>query len=320
MKLDAMVEKMKFDIGDSTLTKEDEWPRCVEKAVSDLTRVLPQQKVADFTTLFSVSTTFTTHAAVKATPVSIGYTYIKPSTVVVSLLTTTYVEGTDYSIDCITGYITPITAGAMVVNTTYTVTFDLIRTGIDISSIADGLLRIENVEYQAAQTPQSFNSYSRWGNFLTIGSADTKSQTTLAETKHIFVYYTAEQTPPTDSDDGSYPVFLDEVVMIGAEGYALQMLADKLNEKIDQLVKDADDLLGTGDDLIDTLNNGGSSVAPAYMNYAGMKAQIAAFCVQEAGRLRQEASDKYGQFWAVLRDKMQLAKSTSSVPVKQGNY
>jgi hypothetical protein len=316
MILADMITAMRMDVEDAVLS-DSEWSRCVTKAVNDLSRIHPLQKVYDFVTSYSISTTFTTGTPV-TTPVSLGHIYLSPNSVAVSTVAgVSKTEGVDYNINTVTGIITPLVGGTMVAGTTYNISYNMVKIGVDITSIVTTLMRIEQVEYPAGQIPQQFASYSRWGNYLTIESTSSSSQSTISEGKHIWVYYTAEHTPPT-TIVGSYEEFLDEAIMMGAEGYALQMKADKLSPTVATALVTAQGFITTGSPLIDTLNKGGASVAPNYASYAQVQSAIATAYSAESTRLRAEALDKRAGFWGILRDKLQLKTPSVINAVTQG--
>ena len=142
---------------------------------------------------------------------------------------TKYKLNTDYLMDYANGRICMTNAGDMIVATTYYASYDMAPTSIDISSIMPELLRIGKVLYPADKVPEQQVSFSIWENMLTIGSLRPGvSQTSLTDGEHIAIYYEAKQTPPTLVSSGSYPEFLDEIVLQGAGGFAVLMEALEL--------------------------------------------------------------------------------------------
>ncbi len=137
---------------------------------------------------------------------------------------TAFTMDTDYEVDYINGRIRLITGTTMAAATAYTVDYTKSKLGINIAAIIPELRRIVDVEYPANLVPQSFVSYSVWGNFLYIGSQrPTQSQEEMSDNKHIVIYYEAAQQPPSVVSPGSYPEALEEVVDLGAQAYALFM-------------------------------------------------------------------------------------------------
>ncbi len=139
---------------------------------------------------------------------------------------TKYKLGTDYEMDYANGRIRMVNGGSLVDGTTYYASYDKAQTSIDISSITPELLRISKVLYPADKVPEQQVSFGLWEDMLIIGSLRTgASQTSLTDGEHIAIYYEARQSPPSTYGPGSYPEFLDEVVLQGAGGFALLMEA-----------------------------------------------------------------------------------------------
>lgn len=228
-----MVSRMRTNLSDpdtdTSIWEEDELLNSISKAVADLSRLLPDEKIYDHTLVFTVTGESWT-AAAAGTWVSLANSMIKVETEVVTNVagTTTYTRDTDYTMDYAGGKITIISTGSLVALTAYKVAYTKLQIGLSIASIESELLKIKKVEYPVGQAPQSFYDAERNGSYLTLKSAVTASQSTLTAGKHVWVYYQAEQTAPTATAHGSYPRFLDEVVLIGAEAYSLFLLAVKL--------------------------------------------------------------------------------------------
>lgn len=143
-----------------------------------------------------------------------------------SLSGTLYVRDTDYYMDYANGRICFTSAGSMVVATTYYANYSKAQMSIDISDIMPQLIRIVGVIYPVDKIPQQQVAFTIWENMLTIGSPRPKvSQEAMADKEHLAIYYEARHAPPTYVGSGSYPEHLDQVVLIGAAGYALLMEA-----------------------------------------------------------------------------------------------
>jgi len=139
---------------------------------------------------------------------------------------TKYTLNTDYEMDYANGRIRMKNGGSLAASTIYYANYDRAPTSIDISSIMPKMIRVSKVLYPADNVPEQQVDFSIWENMLTIGSPrPTVSQEALSNEKHIAIYYEANQTPPTLVGPGSYPEFLDEVVLVGAAGHALLMEA-----------------------------------------------------------------------------------------------
>ena len=143
---------------------------------------------------------------------------------------TTYTRDTDYTIDYINGRIRFISGGDQVAGTAYLITYTKSRLGVDISSIIAEITRVQRVQYPSQIVPQQFVSFAITGDFLYIGSKQTnqsQEEMTTSKNDHLVIYYEKRHHPPGEGSPGSYPALLDEVVGIGAAGYALLILAQK---------------------------------------------------------------------------------------------
>lgn len=139
---------------------------------------------------------------------------------------TKYGLNTDYRMDYANGRISFMNAGSMVVNTTYYANYNRHDKSIDISNIIPELIRVTKVIYPVDKTPEQSVAFSIWENILTIGSPRTgTSQESLVDDKHLAIYYETKHAPPTEFGSGSYPENLDQIVMVGAAGYALMVEA-----------------------------------------------------------------------------------------------
>ena len=135
---------------------------------------------------------------------------------------TKYVKDTDYRMDYANGRIKLISGGSISENTTYYANYDRAQTAIDISTIIPELIRITKVLYPADKVPEQSVAFSIWENMLTLGSPRPGvSQEAMVDKEHIAIFYEARHAPPTDVSSGSYPEHLNQVVLIGAAGYAL---------------------------------------------------------------------------------------------------
>ena len=149
---------------------------------------------------------------------------IRPETEVVTNAagTTTYTRDTDYRMDYINGAIKFINGGSMAAATAYLIDYTKSKLGINISSIIPVVTRIQRVEYPVDFIPQQFVSFNITGDFLYIASKRAgQSQEELTNGEHIAIYYERKHMAPGDGSPGSYPDFMDEVITIGAAGYAL---------------------------------------------------------------------------------------------------
>mgnify|MGYP001558151698 CR=1 FL=1 len=153
---------------------------------------------------------------------------IKPETETVtsSPAGTTYTRDTHYTMDYANGAIKFINVTGMAAGTAYLIDYTKSKLGIDISSILPVVTRIQRVEYPIDQIPQQFATFNIFGDYMYIGSKQTgKSQEEMVDGDHVAIYYERKHVAPGELSIGSYPDFLDELVAIGAGGYALLMEA-----------------------------------------------------------------------------------------------
>lgn len=135
---------------------------------------------------------------------------------------TKYTLDTDYEMDWANGRIRLKSGSSMAAATTYYANYDKHNLMVDISPILTELTRVVKVVYPADKIPEQQVAFSIWENMLTIGSQRSgESQKALEDKEHLAIYYESRHTPPTYVGPGSYPEYLDQVVLIGAGGYAL---------------------------------------------------------------------------------------------------
>lgn len=247
-----MVERIRRELNDvdNEIWEEEDIKASIDRAVCDLTRVKPLEKMLDVTLDFDVEDE--SWVASHDTFVSLANGHIKAESETITDNTgdTTYTRDTDYTMDYLNGKIKALSTGSIVDTSTCKASYTKIQIGASISSIADELLRIEKVEYPAGNVPQQFVSFSVWGSYMTITSTH-ETQTTLSDGKHINIYYLAEHTAPTDMVAGSYPDFLDSAIISGAEAYALALRVLKLLDAAISDVSDADTPLAAGVSALD---------------------------------------------------------------------
>lgn len=229
MYLADMIQRIRILLSDEaeTLLSEPVVVNCIESAVSDLTRVYPLKKKYDVTLSWTITNeAITSHATVKTTAISLAHQMIKSTSEVVTNAagTVTYTRDTDYTMDYANGKITPISAGAMAINTAYLIDYTKMKIGFSIASIIDELIAPLQVEYPFGEVPQKTVSFERYYDYIVIGSSDSGSQATLSEYKHAVLYYTAEHTPPTSTAIATYPRYLDNAIIVGAESYIYEYL------------------------------------------------------------------------------------------------
>lgn len=134
-------------------------------------------------------------------------------------------RNTDFYIDYINGRIKAISGGGIIASDTVTISYTKSQLSIDLSSLPD-FIRVEQVEYPVGDIPQTIVTTNIWGSIVTV-EGDIEGQRSMAENKHIRVYYAAEHQPPNDFAPGSIPEFLENTVLLAASAYALYILAYK---------------------------------------------------------------------------------------------
>ena len=148
---------------------------------------------------------------------------IKPA----SDTTSVGVRNTDYYIDYAEGRVKAISGGLLAANTAYTINYTKSQIAIDLSSLTD-FIRVHQIEYPVGDIPQSFVQGDVFANKLFItGMGESQSQSSMAEDKHIRVYYDAVHIAPSDYVPGTAPAFLDSTIALLAGAYALLIYALK---------------------------------------------------------------------------------------------
>jgi hypothetical protein len=323
MYLDDMIEEMQSHLGNDNDLTDEILESCIKRAVKDLSRSIPRRLLQEYELSFDVTDEDWTTGSTLTTAVTLANTNIKPASYKVESTdgATTYVDGTDYTINCVTGVITPIAAaldGTLEASTEYHISYSKLKIGLDISDIIADVMEIKMVEYPAGNTPQEFVSHQLWGSYLYLLSPKTGSQIQLSAGKRIVVYYDAEHTMNTDSSDGTWPSYLDDVVMLGAEGYALEAKSRLYTVAAGTVMGNGQAYLDTGEPKIDALNKGGASVGPTYGQYAQIASAMGATYNDSANRSLQESVNKLNLFWSILKDKSQVKAQNVLTPTQQG--
>ena len=99
---------------------------------------------------------------------------------------------------------------------------------IDLSDYinADGgmeeIIRINSVEYPTGRVPQCFVSWQLFSNMLMItGLAESEGQNGLSAGETLRIYYDSPHVVADDDEPGSYPVFLENTIILAGGAYAL---------------------------------------------------------------------------------------------------
>ena len=202
--------------------------RCNDQVTADISRLAPRERIYDYTHREQITDEeFTTHATVLATAVTLTNKPIKYGSEVVTNTagTTTYTRDTDYTMDYANGIITPLAAGTLVVNTTYEIDYKREPLAVNLASLTT-LLQVITVIVEGS-SPQVVSSFYQEGDVLWLTTKDKSTQHGLADKQHVYIYYNAQHTAPTDSVDGTFARFFDDVCIKGMVAYALRQKAQE---------------------------------------------------------------------------------------------
>jgi len=215
MLLNEMIGKIRVELQDkdTALFDEDDVNRAIDKAVLAMSRLLPNRKILetrltrdidDETLTISSNTGTLTYKPVKANSLAI------PSKT----------EDTDFEVNLLTGVVTEIGSG--LADTDYTVDYELDPGKLDISSILEDYIKIEQVEYPVGDNPPTIVTFDILGDFLCL-----RGETNFTDDDKLRIIYLDKWTAPTLSAEGTYQPHLDGVVIVGSAGYALLFKAEK---------------------------------------------------------------------------------------------
>lgn len=194
----------------------------INEVVADISRMAPRELVhvevlhSRTVTDESFTSSYDTWVDLANKPIDMQQTV----TVTSDPAGTTYTEDTDYIIDYAQGRIQVLSTGSMADATGFLIDYEKSLRGIDLSSLTD-FIAVDRLEIakQGGRSFQEYSSYWQWGDILWLQARD-ETQSNLSEDDHIRVWYRAEHTKPGASA-GSYPAYLDDVVVKGAVAYAL---------------------------------------------------------------------------------------------------
>jgi len=207
--------------GDSFYT-DAELNRCVTLSVRDISLYYPRKLMYEKTVVVTVTTeSFTADHGVA---VSLANKPIIAGSEEVIQSSTTFERGTAYEMDYINGTITSTSGGGMS-EAGATVSYEIETAIFDLGSELTNLIRVSQVEYPVNALPMKFNDFEQHGTFLIFRSQNRASQARMTEDKHFRIWYEAYHTDPTNNAAGTLPALWDELVILGAVGYALEIKA-----------------------------------------------------------------------------------------------
>lgn len=196
--------------------------RAIQVAVSDISRLTPQEKFYDVNLDFTVTAESVTITLLD-TAYALTYSPVKWNSVSVTnaAADTTYVENTDYYIDYANGTIEcPTSGGTVTALDAVLVTYTRSKIDIDMSGVT-GFIRAMSIEYPYGQIPTQTVSHDSWGDVVSIGTPHTGDQSEMSTAYHAVIKYQCEHTPPEAAAYGSYPTWMEQVVDQLAEAYLL---------------------------------------------------------------------------------------------------
>lgn len=225
MKLEQYHTAVRLDLTDpagaTPLFTDNEIDRALERAILDLSRWVPRERIHELTVEgATVTDTIASFLAATHSPYSTSRKLIKVGSVIITNTTTGLVLGldTDYEVDYANGTITwlnvPTVAHAL------TIAYTLSNIAIDITDL-DDFINVGMIEYPGGNIPQESLSWTTWGDFLYLTAFQQGSQRTLADNTHVLLYYYARHTMPEHNSDGSIPENLAEVMVKGTGAYLL---------------------------------------------------------------------------------------------------
>ncbi len=201
----------------------------VARAVEDLDRLFPLEKIDGKTLIFDISSEVWDSGTLGST-VTLANQRLRPKSEKVTDTTgiTTYVRDTDYTMDYALGTIIALASGSIPGSQAdLEISYKILEVYLDLSLLTD-LIRIVRVEYPAGNIPGDFQSFFTWGDFLVVTALGVTTQSRLGEREHAWLYYHAKHTLPKVDAESSWPPQIDEVVIKGAEGYSLMTKALEL--------------------------------------------------------------------------------------------
>lgn len=206
MYLEEIIGNIRLELGDTAtipVWSDDELIRAINKSVSIMSRLIPRKNILEVTlqrTITGESLVISSGTGTLASlPLGEAALSIPGKTL-----------NTHYRVNWLTGVVTTISTGLP--DNTYTVSYTLDPTILDISPYLTDFIRIDRVEYDEANPV--FQLYDKYLVF-------TSSGVSLTHNNPLRITYLGKWTPPDYDAAGNYPSHMNDIVIIGASGQAL---------------------------------------------------------------------------------------------------
>ena len=209
----------------ATILPNADIDQAVDSAVAVLSRFFPRERTFETTFSEDVTDEAWTSAATHGTDVSLANKPVRfgSETITSSPAGTTYKRDTDYRMNYIDGKIRTISGGGMGLSTAFLATYKRDGVVIDLGTNLTEPIAIQTIDVLSVdEVPRELESWEVFGDFLFILTSDgDKSQNRVANNAHIRIYYLGHHDEPIVGANGSYPAFLDQLVLVGVSGYLM---------------------------------------------------------------------------------------------------
>lgn len=139
---------------------------------------------------------------------------------------------------------------------------------LDISGDLPNFIRVERLEYPYNQTPPTLPAFNLIGKTIYLTGTDK-----FLTGRYARVIYICHWTPPTPTATGSYPIHLNDAVVIGASGQALIFKAEHFVNVAATTLANASTVL-SGSDLSTVLTAVGTALDSAKTSFAASIATL----------------------------------------------
>jgi len=189
MTLAEMIAALDYELQDTgTIWADAERTRAIQKTVNLMSRLLPKRSVIESIITRTIADETLTIASSTGT---LAYKPIKKG----SLVITGEIEGTDYTVNYLTGVVTEI--GSLLADGDYTANYELDPQAYDLSEISlTDYIKIESIEYPVGDTPISKPTFDVVDGFIIL-----RGSTTFTEDDHIRITYLKKWTAPIDETE-----------------------------------------------------------------------------------------------------------------------